>query len=746
MISAFLWPQTAYGLQWTSDRVRKVFQTKSMAGLGQILSLQSYRHIAIAISRHFLTVHQQFQDHLEQGRTTVDDPEDDILDEQAGHSSHVAGFFYARQLQLRTNEILSLRTRFRESSVAWHQFLAFPSVRNEEPPLHGHKRSLSLRSLDLDASRRQQFHLRTTIDLDVQRQILLGPGSFFRDNQREALLAIVQDRSPALVVVRTGGGKSLLWMLPASYRHGGTTIVVAPLISLQYDIRRRCERLQIPCQIWDPQHPPDGVRSVLVTPESFATPAFRTFINRLKSLGQLDRIVVDECHMLLDSTSTYRTAVTRLRGLATMEAPLLFLTATLPPSLEAEFWRRLDLQPGPTYQFRTATTRSNISYAVRVVSSFTNPLRELLGHIQQGRVIIYARTVSLVQDLAASLDCPAYYADSDQKDEILQRFLDSDVRTVIASSALGLGIDLPDIRLIVHVHTPWDLLGFAQASGRAGRDGIPSQSVVLLPSGREDGVEPPLRAYLYGRYGRAECRRISLDSHLDGRNERTGCVPGEERCDICQRAVQARAPPRTATVPSSSSSAAVSEQIYHQGVHERQHVRRQAVQIQQGRGQTYVDGVRVFQSLHRVCLLCFVEKDERHPISACTNEKRPAFHDHVMKLRKTIQFASYSACFSCGMPQTVCDKWEDGGSDTFTRTGRSCQFGGLLFEALGGIFWPADRTRDRQAVVVREVAQRQGREKLSTTDVVRGLGLKCEWAGVVSCHLVPTVLEFYKEK
>lgn len=98
----------------------------------------------------------------------------------------------------------------------------------------------------------------------------------------------------------TGGGKSLLFMLPAWAEQGGTTVVVIPLIALRGDMMRRCKSLGILCAAWEGRCPPDAAVIVLVTPESAVGEEFATFLNRLRVTRQLDCIVIDECYIVLN--------------------------------------------------------------------------------------------------------------------------------------------------------------------------------------------------------------------------------------------------------------------------------------------------------------------------------------------------------------------------------------------------------------------------------------------------------------
>ena len=110
------------------------------------------------------------------------------------------------------------------------------------------------------------------------------------------------DEAFVLAIMPTGGGKSLLFMLPAAASRDGVTVVIVPMVALRQDMCERSNEMGIPCAEWDGKRPPYHARIILATPESAVTPAFGRFIEEKKRSHQLERIVIDECHMILEST------------------------------------------------------------------------------------------------------------------------------------------------------------------------------------------------------------------------------------------------------------------------------------------------------------------------------------------------------------------------------------------------------------------------------------------------------------
>lgn len=181
-----------------------------------------------------------------------------------------------------------------------------------------------------------------------------------RGVQGPALHTIQHSKSPIIMVMPTGGGKSMLFMLPAYIKPSRTTVVVIPLIALRQDFQQRCQQLNISYTVWERRRPPDEASIVLVTPESAITPEFHSFLNQLRIVRRLDRIVIDECYIMLPRSADFRPAMRRLGKLIQAQTQLVFLTATLPPTLEQALFKQIGHTREVVRLFRAPTTRSNI--------------------------------------------------------------------------------------------------------------------------------------------------------------------------------------------------------------------------------------------------------------------------------------------------------------------------------------------------------------------------------------------------
>ena len=207
---------------------------------------------------------------------------------------------YARGIMEQSGVTYKRREKYRVSSTDWHRFLGFESASAPVSLPESLKRRSPWEAEAEEGRYKRRFRLQQT-EMETALQAIIGREMQFRGVQGPAMRAIQNGDSVVVAVMPTGCGKSILFMLPAWVEPGGTTIVVVPLIALRADMHRRCTQLGISCVEWESRRPPDEASIVLVTPESALSQAFITFINRLRIVYRLDRIIINECHIILNN-------------------------------------------------------------------------------------------------------------------------------------------------------------------------------------------------------------------------------------------------------------------------------------------------------------------------------------------------------------------------------------------------------------------------------------------------------------
>jgi superfamily II DNA helicase RecQ len=213
--------------------------------------------------------------------------------------------------------------------------------------------------------------------------------------------------------------------------------------------------------------------------------------------------VLDECHMLLDSTAEFQPKIRQLGELVEREVQIVYLTATLPPHAEPEFMNIMRIKGDDIHMFQSPTSRPNIAYSVvkyeedefgrgdiAVVCRLVE--QKLEEYAAPTKIIIYSSSIVTTQEVSSALDCHAYYrdvGDAAVKNEIRKAWESADRRVVVATNAFGLGINRPDVRVVVHIRPIYQMRNYSQESGRAGRDRKRSEVIILMPVGRQEALQ-----------------------------------------------------------------------------------------------------------------------------------------------------------------------------------------------------------------------------------------------------------------
>ena len=313
---------------------------------------------------------------------------------------------------------------------------------------------------------------------------------------QQAVIDAVLAGTHTLAIMPTGAGKSLCYQVPAMLMPG-TTVVVSPLIALMQDQFEKMSDLGIASVQVNSAIPRDEVRRarkkigrrtvefVFTTPEQLASDQLRTLL----ASAHVDLLVIDEAHCITqwghDFRPAYLEALGAMRALG--EPTVLALTATAPPEVIDDIAQQLNL--GPLHIVNTGAHRPNLSYLVRPVTSDADKQRQLVELVRglHGAAIVYAATVKHVEQIHVLLrqeGVPAvsYHGRMRASDRAAAQdaFMNGGVGLIVATNAFGMGIDRPDIRTVIHYDLPASLDVYSQESGRAGRDGLPAQCILLF--------------------------------------------------------------------------------------------------------------------------------------------------------------------------------------------------------------------------------------------------------------------------
>ncbi len=318
----------------------------------------------------------------------------------------------------------------------------------------------------------------------------------FRPGQAEAISALLAGEN-AVVVMPTGAGKSLVYQFTAMAQEG-TALVISPLISLMQDQVSSLARRRIPATFinssvasMEQSERIDDMaygryRLVYVAPERLRSTAFK----RALGMSKISLLAIDEAHCISQWGHDFRPDYLQIaEARRAMGNPLTAaLTATATPRVRTDVANMLGLDP--VKHIVTGFNRPNLSFEISYASDVPGKMRALLalvGEVDEGGAIVYTGTRRDAEEVAefvrhsADVDAKFYHAGmpSDERTAVQDSFMSGTLPVVVATNAFGMGIDRPDVRLVVHFSLTGSLEEYYQEAGRAGRDGQPARAVLL---------------------------------------------------------------------------------------------------------------------------------------------------------------------------------------------------------------------------------------------------------------------------
>lgn len=316
----------------------------------------------------------------------------------------------------------------------------------------------------------------------------------FRSIQLDIIESIGNGRD-TLGLMPTGGGKSITFQVPALAQEG-TCIVITPLIALMKDQVQNLRKKGIKAAaVYTGMLRSEiiktlencifgGIKILYISPERLSSPIFQTKLHHMK----VSFITVDEAHCISQWGYDFRPAYLKIAEIRKLKpAPVLALTATATEKVVDDIQAQLAFQQKNV--FRMSFERPNLAYVVRKTNDKIAELIHILSRIN-GSAIVYVRSRRRCKELSAILETNGiqstfYHAglEPSVRDERQKLWNDNKKRVIVATNAFGMGIDKPDVRVVIHMDSPDSIEAYFQEAGRAGRDGMKSFAVLLWNNG-----------------------------------------------------------------------------------------------------------------------------------------------------------------------------------------------------------------------------------------------------------------------
>jgi superfamily II DNA helicase RecQ len=626
---------------WTTEQLTNALTRETGTRLGFRMTVQEYRHIATAIDRKFIRGKDAEPDDDDE-----EDGDDDVHDLMAAHSSKLANARYARMGGLTrslTSESISI---FRTISDKWQMWYKLEIRR---------KRSVEVKSeMEMIGAENGPTGYITS----ALRKIYGQGGKFKTQHQEDAVMSVATGINQLFVILPTGEGKSLTFILPTMTPAAKTTIVVTPLVALAEDMLRRCKTAEIDAIIYGRGRPRMSTIVIIVT-ESAVTSTSMQFIVDIFLAKRLDRIVFDECHKLITDVN-FRPKLAGIKDIC-VGTQLIFLTATFPPTMLGRFQEHLVIKD-PLF-IRLPNNKLRTRYEIKILETekFKRQAADemqcaLLLCEDTDKVLVFCRSRGECETWARRWECNYYHSQTENKSEVLEMWT---FGLLFATGSLGAGVDIMNIKTIIHVGEPYGMVDYDQEVGRGGRSGEIVQAVTLLSERDMAGLtERRTETLSYDHRAMTEflttgkCRRTGMSKYLNGEDYEDNCESLQaELCDNCKSDLGSTALGKRRMLEEEETSRRVRQRRNYE---ERQDHLRQATITKERYIQHVLDVTEHLQGRCCICWLLDGSHEDNHNGKNCEELRQELGMTYREFKSWNMRYEDYSCCFRCGLPQSLC--------------------------------------------------------------------------------------------
>jgi len=496
---------------FSSELLGRFLREQSLIHLNHEISILPFRHLLIYIIREFID--NKFENNNNNSDSTSNNK--NIVDINANHSTRTANLTYARDQNLARNIRSDKIKKTREFMIKYFNYYEINKYRVFSKK-HTRQTS-SINSINIRPAKKPQLNININKDdyemadisdtkfLKIKQKIenrkLLQEKSNnndlktellklysnipninlnevdFRLNQKKTILEIL-NKTPCITYINgTGSSKSLLFLLPAFIEKNIINIIITPLVSLKYDMIEKYKKFNLNAVIFEHENQQNfDTNLIFISIESIKNINFINYINKLQAGNTEFRIFFDEIHLII-TQSNFRYIIKYVSEINLFRVNLIFLTATFPDKIQELIELKIKIRFNKL--IRNNVTKNNIKYQIIELQRNQNEIIELKNYAFtrlkeidiNDKIIIYITTTNLCDYIAKELNCLKYYANFDDKENHFDLFKNnSKHRLMVATNALGLGIDLYFIREVIHIFKQYKIIDYFQEGGRAARD------------------------------------------------------------------------------------------------------------------------------------------------------------------------------------------------------------------------------------------------------------------------------------
>jgi len=548
IISSYLFENK--GIKYTSIRLSSILKTITLKGLGEEISINPYRHLIIYIIKNRINLNYN------------SDSSDLIEDIQANHSTKTSNNIYAREANISSNSNNSLIKKSLNFNIKFFEFFNLLNIINPNTKKHIRNTSsinISNKKYKVNNENLLNRNLLTINNnnnskslLDYLKELFNNNNSTFKSLEQEEVINSIINKEPFITYINgTNSGKSLLFFLSYYINPNIIHLVITPRVSLKEDLYKEAIKLNLQCEIFNKNNIINN-NLIFLGFEDLLINNLLTYINNLLKNKQEFIFFFDEAHLII-LEEDFRYILKFISNILRFKTNIVFISATFPNNLLTLLEDKFNIINNKVIIGNTS--RVNISYNIeffdnnlKIITSLKELYLKLLKELKEDeKIIIFTSTVNNVKYISKELNIPGYYSDLENKDIILNNYkINNNNKGLVGTNAIGVGLNIPNIKYSIHPYTILSLINLDQEIGRIGRTNNPSYSYIFayLPNYLIKDYNPNLlnllnfQALDYNKVieliNEKICLRRILDSYFNNKITKE-CISPNLLCYLCQK-------------------------------------------------------------------------------------------------------------------------------------------------------------------------------------------------------------------